>query len=613
MRPVILSVFANDEERFLQLDEERKVLESIFPNNNRVSLIDITDATPERIQAKITDKELRQRIVIFHFAGHSGPNHIRLSDGQGNATGIAKMIAMLPNLQMVFLNGCDNYEQSKLLLLLGIKVVITTLRPLEDRIAIDFAGSFYNAINKYNTFDDAFLFAQSFIQTKYDHGPLVFGRGFGEEDDDNGENTYVISASQNAFLKNILLENIPDAQEYWAGRNCVDYVPNRSLLTTIASSIINGNYGTDAAEIGSIRAAYDTCAREPNHGNFNKLSLNLLPVLPYPVSTHIQSLTSFGTGYDRNYNNKVSLLSKQILTYDSLVKLLSFTLLSCLWREIERNEHLEISPGQRAILKIFLSSSELNSQDINYPAVLLTISDILANNSLNPFISEFNLLAGIFEDPQEFYDAHLHMQGMKSCIKSGEINNMPINCICQETEDILCRIFSRSGFIVRYKLTTIKNIEFKKSRLKKPSYLISRTILDGYNIIAADIVPYDTFTDSHSVILAKGLANGTVIDFLSLSPFIIDRNFLMGEDLAMLFFYSHSNENSYVYRWAEDPSKTLTVLEESTYENIVTKPEIQPKTRIQIMEINLRMSEIKKEMDAFKTLINHSSDNGTNR
>jgi len=132
-----------------------------------------------------------------------------------------------------------------------------------------------------------------------------------------------------------------------------------------------------------------------------------------------------------------------------------------------------------------------------------------------------------------------------------------------------------------------------KSRLKAPAYYIQRIILDGATVEEDDIAVFTKYTDSRSVIMAKGVSADTFTEFLSLSPFIIDENALKGENLSKLFFYSHSDGDSYVYRWAEDPDKKLRIGKE-TYQGSGKK----------IEQINRRMEAIKDELDAFKELIN---------
>ena len=111
------------------------------------------------------------------------------------------------------------------------------------------------------------------------------------------------------------------------------------------------------------------------------------------------------------------------------------------------------------------------------------------------------------------------------------------------------------------------------------------------------MIVFENYTDSCSVILAKGIDQVTFFKFLSLSPFIIDENAIRGEDLSKLYFYSHQSGANYIYRWAEDPDVTLAVGKPYT--------RLPGKTAGELERINQRMTEIKEELEAFKTLINY--------
>jgi hypothetical protein len=93
----------------------------------------------------------------------------------------------------------------------------------------------------------------------------------------------------------------------------------------------------------------------------------------------------------------------------------------------------------------------------------------------------------------------------------------------------------------------------------------------------------------------------TFDDFLSLSPFIIDENSLKGEDLSKLYFYSHSDNDAYVYSWADDPQVKLIVKANNTY--LPGSIPVEGKTTKEVTVINQRMAIVKKELDAFKEII----------
>lgn len=58
-----------------------------------------------------------------------------MADAVANANGLARLLGQRPNLQLVFLNGCSTEGQVAELLAQGVKVVIATDAPVNDRKA----------------------------------------------------------------------------------------------------------------------------------------------------------------------------------------------------------------------------------------------------------------------------------------------------------------------------------------------------------------------------------------------------------------------------------------------------------------------------------------------
>ena len=108
----------------------------------------LPNATLEEIFATVGKH--RDRVVVFHFAGHADSGRILVeSDAAGgdgavaNAEGLAKFLGQCPELQLVFLNGCSTRAQSARLLDVGVAAVIATARAIEDAVGGEFAAAFY--------------------------------------------------------------------------------------------------------------------------------------------------------------------------------------------------------------------------------------------------------------------------------------------------------------------------------------------------------------------------------------------------------------------------------------------------------------------------------------
>ena len=609
MVPIVFAAFANDPSQSLSLVNERDAMHRIFDDSSKAELVILENATFDYITETITNKAIQDRIVVFHYGGHANGKNIQLTDGLVQVAGLAKLLKSFTNLQLVFLNGCDTSEQVIAIQKEGVQAaIITTLRPVNDSVATSYSNYFYYAFYRFNTLNDSFKSAETRIVAKFgleDHFFLKLNRSIGLEDEESindnlqhSKAVYVITSGDENFLSRTFLFNInytpPPPAEY-------DYQPNRMLIESLSNSIMGGTYINESfkatSSFKSFEERFHNYAEDDSNYNFKYLVRNVLDLLPFPLSFHINILIVNGNDWaNLEVEKKELLLKRQIITYNSLIQLLCFTLLSSFWNELETNKQLHIASSQWQIIRSFLSSNELNNQEINYPALLVTIREIFDVNELDPFIKEYQQLRNIFDNEDDFYATHLQMQGLKSSIANREIIKMNLDWLCFTTEKILAAILSKAGFVIKYKLTTVKNIEISKSRIKAPSYYIQHIILDGATVIDDDIEEYSEHTDSRSVILARGTSPETFTRFLTLSPFIIDENALKGENLSKLFFYSHSIGDSYVYRWAEDP-ETKLIIQQQTYPT-------SGKRKDPMEIVNRRMLSIKEELDSFKTLIN---------
>ncbi|MGV6851176.1 MAG: nSTAND1 domain-containing NTPase, partial [bacterium] len=87
-----------------------------------------------------------KRLALLHFAGHSDTDWLQLDSGKAYAAGIAAKLQQCPNLQLVFLNGCNNEGLVKALVQVGIPHVIGTRQTIIDRMALAFSKGFYRAL-----------------------------------------------------------------------------------------------------------------------------------------------------------------------------------------------------------------------------------------------------------------------------------------------------------------------------------------------------------------------------------------------------------------------------------------------------------------------------------
>ncbi|HUF70685.1 MAG TPA: CHAT domain-containing protein, partial [Longimicrobiales bacterium] len=165
-RPVVLLAFANSPDRYLRhlALEARGVRErlEVAENAGLCELVMRANATADEVLDVFQDARYRDRIAVFHFAGHASDYTLLLEsvEQRGKAVhagGFAAFISRQRGLELVFLNGCSTEPQVERLLNAGIPAVIATTESIADDVAAQLSIRFY-----------AGLAAGASIRTAYD-------------------------------------------------------------------------------------------------------------------------------------------------------------------------------------------------------------------------------------------------------------------------------------------------------------------------------------------------------------------------------------------------------------------------------------------------------------
>src|SRR5262249_39120682 len=95
--------------------------------------------------------EYRDRVAIFHYAGHADSRRLLLESNDAgvapaHAAGLAAFLGQRRGLQLVFLNGCSTRPQVAGLLGAGVAAAIATARAIDDDMARAFAVAFYTEL-----------------------------------------------------------------------------------------------------------------------------------------------------------------------------------------------------------------------------------------------------------------------------------------------------------------------------------------------------------------------------------------------------------------------------------------------------------------------------------
>ncbi|WP_027002749.1 CHAT domain-containing protein [Hugenholtzia roseola] len=164
--PVVCLAFANGEGAYLEnlKQEEKAIRDALHQADDEGSIKLYTEFnTTIADLVKVFTEKYRNRVAIFHFAGHAGSQELVLDETSANATGFAQLLAQQQSLELVFLNGCSTKRQVEGLLEAGVKRVIATSTPIDDAQAVAFSSQFYKSLAKKATLGQAFQEAAALL------------------------------------------------------------------------------------------------------------------------------------------------------------------------------------------------------------------------------------------------------------------------------------------------------------------------------------------------------------------------------------------------------------------------------------------------------------------
>ncbi len=216
--PVVLFAFANHLDPEFRLDNlsyERNEIRKYLRVAEKEGLCEILllfDSTFENLFEIFQDIDYKDRIAIFHFAGHASSNGLSMEklDGESDfifTEGYAKFLGQQKSLKLVFLNGCNTNQHAEYLHNNEIPLVISTKREVDDALSANIAIRFYQSLAADKTVGRAFREACSIVDSKNKGGSLIArGLGFDRRSQENPDwklSTFISEAepSQWCFSK----------------------------------------------------------------------------------------------------------------------------------------------------------------------------------------------------------------------------------------------------------------------------------------------------------------------------------------------------------------------------------------------------------------------------
>ena len=149
-KAILFLALANSPQAYLGgLKKERIAIEAALQKVHKyMDLLVVPDATIDDIFAKFKDKRYRERITIFHFAGHGIKGGLNFESIEGaeveaKGEGLAKFLGQQQSLKLVFYNACISFTHQTYLKEAGVPNGILTNISIGDEAAVAFAKAFY--------------------------------------------------------------------------------------------------------------------------------------------------------------------------------------------------------------------------------------------------------------------------------------------------------------------------------------------------------------------------------------------------------------------------------------------------------------------------------------
>ena len=97
-------------------------------------------------------KYYQERVKVLHFSGHAESEHLRIEAGKSewriHINELSRVIDLLPNLELVYLNGCATPRLLDMLARRDIPAVMISETQKRDRRSHRLANTFYKALAK---------------------------------------------------------------------------------------------------------------------------------------------------------------------------------------------------------------------------------------------------------------------------------------------------------------------------------------------------------------------------------------------------------------------------------------------------------------------------------
>lgn len=566
--PLCLLAFANDHDAYLQaLDEEERKIRAALSHLHDQRILEVLSLGSTSLDDMYKHfNRFHNRIVLFHFGGHSDSGFLKLSDQNHRAANLAALMGMNDELSLVVLNGCSNKAQVTALLKSGVKAVVATSHPLIDEQALIFTEQFYNALvggkNIQEAFDTAINYLEQTTQLTADKIQKATRDtldGFFAEAIDTIP--YGLFSATDADLQWTLPSTPFPNEDQEQFQKFVEEVPIDHLPDINKNLVIPAVEGL-AAYHPDILAIWNLYQATPSPAFFNILQNSVID--KFPSFLGIQICDLFTPEALSSGRKRLKELNDVYTTTSHLLLNLS---LANLWDAVldhteEQQKHFVIQEADRQELKAYLHLDSDSASKFDYLDLTALIVHLLLDNGHQPFLTELALAIKSLNEDKTLYVAYRFMeQELRQRLLAENIASKEVPKLCLEAEKQLGLLLKAASFISAYEIASVKDILVRKRR-KQLAYVLEKATLRGRDLKTIDKANLQLGypTDDRSLLVTRSLADD--IKQLNLSPFLIDRNAFSRNKNAEpdLYFFSYRQADGiYQYHRATAVEDQFTV------------------------------------------------------
>ncbi|MEL6255510.1 MAG: CHAT domain-containing protein [Bacteroidota bacterium] len=158
-KPIVYLACVNSSRKGKRLNylfEERQRISKILSFKSTNPLFEVVHKDPVVNTYFFPDfigkKYYQERVKVLHFSGHAESEHLRIEAGKSewhiHINELSRVIDLLPNLELVYLNGCATPRLLDMLARRDIPAVMISETQKRDRRSQKLAKTFYKALAK---------------------------------------------------------------------------------------------------------------------------------------------------------------------------------------------------------------------------------------------------------------------------------------------------------------------------------------------------------------------------------------------------------------------------------------------------------------------------------